>query len=151
MTKASQLLLALAGGIVAGAAPAATLGNPSVRLWYEGTGRLSDNIVTPRGFALWNVIIGGGDAKEHANDALFTVELRSPGEQSVRLPVLLTATTAKGKLLARRMVSHVLTSEDGKVVLPLWVPDVGCAGRVLFVARSGSEMKKVALDFACGE
>ena len=151
MTKASILLLLASTGVFAGAARATTLENPTVRLWYEGTGHLSDNIATPRGFALWNVMIGGGDAKEHANDALFTVELRSKGEQNVVQPVLMTATTARGKLLARRTMRHVLTSEAGNVVLPLWVPDVGCAGRVLFVARYGAMKKSVALNFACGE
>ena len=151
MTKASVFLLLLSTGAFPQGAPTATLENPSVRLWYEGTGHLSDNIATPRGFALWNVIIGAGDAKEHANDAMFTVELRSHGEQNLVQPLLMTATTASGKLLARRTVRHVLTSEAGKVVLPLWVPDVGCAGRVLFVARYGVTTKSVTLNFACGE
>jgi len=149
--KASILLLLLSAGVFARAAPAATLENPSVRLWYEGTGHLSDSIATPRGFALWNIIIGGGDAKEHANDALFTVELRSHGEQNIAQPVLMTATTANGKLLAWRTVRHVLTSEAGRVVLPLWVSEVACAGRVLFVARYGAMTRSVTLNFACGE
>lgn len=70
-------------------AQGAYISNPSVRLWYEETGRLSDDIAPPREFNLWNTIIGEGDAEEHANDALFTVELHSDGEQNIAQPLTL--------------------------------------------------------------
>lgn len=129
----------------------AYLANPSVRLWYEETGRLSDNIAPPRTFTLWNALIGEGDAEEHANDALFTVDLKSDGEQNVSQPLVLTATDAHGEVLAKRTFPSLLTSEAGSVTAPLWVHDVGCAGRVAFTAQLGSTRRTVTLDFNCGE
>ncbi len=129
----------------------AFIANPSVRLWYEETGRLSDNIAPPRDFQLWNTIIGEGAAEEQADDALFTVELRSDGQQNLAQPLTLRATDAKGKVLASRTVTNTLTGEAGRVVVPLWVRDVGCAGRVVFSAQFGASRRTVTLDFNCGE
>ncbi|MGE3692198.1 MAG: hypothetical protein AB7F98_12555 [Novosphingobium sp.] len=129
----------------------ATLANPSVRLWYEGTGRLSDNIAPPREFPLWNTIIGAGAAEENANDALFTVEVRTRGQQNVSQPLALTATDARGKVLASRTLRGVLTSEAGRMTAALWVRDIGCAGAVTFVAQMGTRRQTVRLDFDCGE
>jgi hypothetical protein len=129
----------------------AYLTNPSVRLWYEGTGRLSDNIAPPRKFNLWNTIIGEGDAEEVANDALFTVDLRSDGQQNIREPVTLSATDLKGKILASRILPGLLTSQNGTSTVALWVKNVGCAGTVVFTAKMGMDKRSVKLDFSCGE
>ena len=152
------LLVASAAGITllasGGSSHAQSLGqlaNPSVRLWYEGTGRLSDNIAPPRDFALWNAIIGEGTAEENANDALFTVEIHANGEQNIATPLTMTATNSKGKILGQRIFSGFLTSHDGKVVAPLWIRNVGCAGRVNFSARFGRQKESVTLNFDCGE
>ena len=37
--------------------PSARLIAPSVQLWYEGTGRLSANILGLKDFVLWNIIM----------------------------------------------------------------------------------------------
>lgn len=127
------------------------LGKPQVRLWYQETGRLSDDIAPPRDFVLWNTIIGEGEAEEAADDALFTIEVRTQGQQFVRRPLTLSAVDGRGKVLARRTYKSVLTSDAGKVVLPLWVRDVGCAGTVVFSAGIGVEQQSFTLEFACGE
>ena len=145
--------MAIFGPAQAHAAPPAgtQLENPSVRLWYERSGRLSGNIAPPRRFALRNVIIGEGDAEEPANDALFTVDLMSRGEQSLTMPLTLSAIDSKGKVLARRVFSHLMTGANGNVTVPLWVNDIGCAGTVAFIAQYGGERKTFSLDFNCGE
>ncbi|MDB5680147.1 hypothetical protein [Sphingomonas bacterium] len=135
----------------AAASGGAYLTNPSVRLWYEGTGRLSDNIAPPRKFNLWNTIIGEGDAEEIANDALFTIDLRSDGQQNIREPITLTATDLKGKILASRILPGLLTSRNGTSTVALWVKNVGCAGTVVFTAKMGMDKRLVKLDFSCGE
>lgn len=157
----SRLFFALAAGALLAAVPVelqaagapvrASLANPGVRLWYESTGRLSDNIAPPREFTLWNVIIGEGGAEEPANDALFTVEVRTRGEQNVSQPLTMTATDAKGKVLASRTLRGVLTSNDGRMTAALWVKDVGCAGAVRFVAQMGASRQTTRLNFDCGE
>lgn len=129
----------------------AYLANPSVRLWYEGTGRLSDNIGPPRKFHLWNTIIGEGDAEEIADDALFTIDVKSDGQQNIREPLILTAVDPRGKTLASRTLPRLLTSSNGNVTVALWVRDVGCAGTVVFTAKMGMNKRSVKLDFDCGE
>jgi hypothetical protein len=122
-----------------------------VRLWYQESGRLSDNIAPPAVVSLWNTVIGEGDAEEIANNAIFTAQIRTDGEQNVDQQLTLSATDSSGNLLAKRTFANILTSQTGVAVLPLWVGDVGCAGTVLFSARIGSESRSFSIDFACGE
>ena len=149
---ACAMFLAGPGQLQAAGSPVrASLASPAVRLWYEGTGRLSDNIAPPREFPLWNTIIGAGAAEENANDALFTVEVRTQGQQNVSQPLTMSATDAQGKVLASRTLRGVLTSEAGRMTAALWVRDVGCAGTVTFVAQLGASRQTTRLDFECGE
>jgi hypothetical protein len=142
-------MLASSSGSAAGAG--STLENTSVRLWYEGTGRLSDNILVDRNFALWNIIIGEGSAEENANDALFSIDVRSQGQENTQRPLIMTATDERGRVLARRTFLSVLTSQAGNATMALWIRDIGCAGTVVFLAQQGIVRKSVSLDFNCGE
>ena len=147
------LALALDSTQLASAPPPAraTLANPAVRLWYEETGRLSQNIVQIRDFNLWNSIIGEGSAEENANDALFTVEVRTNGQQNVDGPLTLSAQDSNGKVLASRTIRSLLTSDVGRMNAALWVRDVGCAGAVTFSASLGASRQRAVLNFNCGE
>ena len=110
----------------------AHLGQSQVRLWYQGTGRLSEDIAPPKAVPLWNSIIGEGAAEENADEALFTVEIRTAGEQNVAQPLVLIASDKAGKVLSQRTFKSMMTSEAGAAVMPLWVRNIGCAGTVLF-------------------
>jgi hypothetical protein len=157
MTRSWGFRAGIAAALAAGSGQlhaqviAVHLDKPQVRLWYQESGRLSDDISPPRPFILWNTIIGEGDAEEHADDALFTIEVSTAGEQSVSQPLTLTATDKGGKILAQRTFKSVLTSEAGRAVLPLWVRDIGCAGTVIFSAKTGSEHRSFSMQFPCGE
>jgi hypothetical protein len=129
----------------------AYLANPTVRLWYGETGRLSENIAPPIKFTLWNTIIGEGDAEEHANDALFTIDIRSAGEQNAAQPLKMAVTDKRGKILASRIINNILTGEKGNATIALWVRDVGCAGPVTFTAIMGASKRSTHLEFDCGE
>jgi hypothetical protein len=129
----------------------ASIANLKVRLCYEETGRLSENIAPPIKFALWNTIIGEGDAEEHANDALFTIDIRSDGDQNIPQPLTMTVTDKRGKILASRTTRNILTGEKGSATAALWVRDVGCAGSVTFTAAMGTSKRSTHLDFNCGE
>jgi antitoxin HigA-1 len=102
-------------------------------------------------FDLWNTIIGEGDAEEHANDALFTIDIRSDGEQNIAQPLTMTVTDKRGKILASRTTRNILTGEKGNATAALWVRDVGCAGSVTFTAAMGASTRSSDLDFNCGE
>jgi hypothetical protein len=79
------------------------LGDLKVRLWYEETGRLSDNFDASQQFSFWNTLIGGGAAGEAANDALFTADICGDRAQFAKSRLTMTVTGEKGKVLARRV------------------------------------------------
>lgn len=128
------------------------LGAIRVRLWYEETGRLSENIAPPADFHTWNTIIGEGQAQEIANDVLMTVEILSGAKaENIDIPLTLEVRDATGKILAIRQVSRILTSETGNAQKGIWVYDVGCAGLLTFSATLGRLTRSVQVDFPCGE
>jgi hypothetical protein len=155
-TAATVLALALALPAAAAAPPAAARPNPDlgpVRLqfWYEETGRLS-RPVDPARFAVWNSIIGEGDAEEIANDLFVTVEVLTGGEEAnVDVPLVLEARNGKGRVIATRTVKTVLTSGQGRAVKGLWLYDVGCAGPLTVTARLGKIRRETKIKMVCGE
>lgn len=121
-------------------------------LWYEETGRLSENIAPPVEFVTWNTIIGEGQAAEIANDLFLTAEVLSSGrEENVDVPLVLEVRDSAGRILASRTVDSVLTSPEGKSVKGLWAYDIGCSGEITFSARLGGLSRSVVLNFPCGE
>lgn len=131
-------------------APVATLGDIRMHLFYQETGRLSPDISQANGFAGWNVIIGGGSAEEAANDLVVVVEVRTQGEQSIQRPLTITARAGR-RLLGQRRITSMLTSEQGRVYLPLWLKEVGCAGAIRVEVSFGRERKSETLALNCGE
>ncbi len=129
----------------------AHLEKAQVRLWYEASGRLSADIAPPNAIVLWNTVIGEGGAEENANDALFTAQVRTDGQQITSQTAVLTVASKTGKILAQRAFRGILTGKQSTAVLPLWVRDIGCAGPVVFSARLGTERQSFSIDFACGE
>ena len=132
------------------AAPVVTIGDIRMHLFYQETGRLSPDISQANGFAGWNVIIGGGGAEEAANDLVVVVELRTQGEQSIQRPLTITARAGR-RLLGQRRIDSILTSDQGRVYLPLWLKDVGCAGSIRVEVSFGRERKAETLALNCGE
>lgn len=146
---ATLMIWSKLGGVVH--AQTVSLDKLQVRLWYQETGRLSDNIAPPAVVSLWNTILGEGDAEEIANSVIFTAQIRTNGEQNVDQTLTLSATDSSGTVLAQSMFANILTSQTGVAVVPLWVGEVGCAGTVLFSAQIGSDSRSVSIDFPCGE
>ena len=138
--------------LAAATQPAANLTNIRMHLFYEGTGRLSSDLTEAAGgFAGWNVIIGGGDAEEPADDLLVVAEVQSPDEKFVKTPLRIIVTNAKGKHLASREFRTFLIPKGGRVYLPVWVPDVGCVGGVKVSVRFGNQRKSETVGLRCGE
>lgn len=129
------------------------LGALQVRLWYTGTGRLSENIAPPAKFEAWNTVIGEGQAQEPADDALVTVDViaTSGGEENIGVPLTIIAHDAKGKVLGQRRVTDILTSHTGHAVQALWLRDVTCAGTVIVEAVIGPVKKATRVNLSCGE
>ena len=143
-------------GILAVAAQAVApapveLGDIRMHLFYKETGRLSDDVSPPRNFAAWNTPIGGGEAEEPATDLLVVAEIRTDGQQNVRMPLRVTARNARGRVLGDRRLTEMLTSETGRAYFPLWLRDTGCAGIITVTATLGGQSKTETLTLHCGE
>jgi hypothetical protein len=141
-------LLAAAAG--AAMQPVA-LGEIRMHLFYQGTGRLSRDISPPNEFTDANTIIGDGDAEESADDLLVAVELRSEGQRVIDEPLHIIVRGAGSAILAERRILSAMTSAQGRVWLPLWVPGIGCAGALSVTATFGTQRAAESISFYCNE
>ncbi len=133
------------------APPAPTVAAIRMQLFYEETGRLSRDISPPAEFTGWNTVIGEGSAEESANDLLVTVAVRGPAGENLAQPLTIVARNARGKILAQRRFSDLLTSGQGRTWKAVWLADVGCAGRIEVTATIGRSTRKSAISLDCGE
>jgi len=143
-------LAAIAAAATQGPAPAATLGDIRMHLFYQETGRLSPDISPPTEFVGWNTIIAGGSAEESADDLVVVVEVRAQGEQFIQRPLTVTARAGR-RVLAQRRFNSLRTSDQGRVYLPLWIKDAGCVGLIRVEVTFGRERKSESLNLPCGE
>jgi len=136
---------------LAAAAPqsAVTLTDIRMQLYYGGSGRLGSNL--PPDFGGWNTPIGAGDAEGNADDLLVSAELQTGGEEFVQTPVRIVVTGERGKVLASRQFRSFLIPEGGRLYLPVWVRDAGCAGTIKVSVRFGTQHKSKAISLRCGE
>jgi hypothetical protein len=154
----SRLTTALLVALAAGAAPAwadpappVAISHIGAQLLYSNSGALSQDIAPPAKFSGWNTIIGEGDAGGAASDVLVTVTLTSPVTQlSVATPLLVSARSAAGKVLAQRKIGNILI-DNGKTFEFVLLPDATCAGKVTITATLGQQSRTAALALDCGE
>jgi hypothetical protein len=160
MRTAFLALTLTAGLVVSGGAALAqdasdptglTIGAIEAKLWYEETGRLSENVIGGD-FILWNAIIGEGDAEEPASDMLVTVQVVSAqGERLVAIPLVLEMIDEDGEVLERREKDSLFISTAGQTVEGFWLQDRTGEGPVQFRATLGDQSRSVAVDFSGGE
>lgn len=121
------------------------------QLWYEHTGRLSDDILTGD-FMLWNTLIGEGGAEEPASDVLISVKVSSSeGERFVNVPLVVELIDEDGVVLESQTASSLLTSQQGDSVQAFLFKDRTCAGDIQIRATLGAEVLSEPVVFACGE
>jgi len=121
-------------------------------LFYKGSGRLSEDLIAREPpFVAWNTVIGAGDAEEAADDILIVVPVRANEEQFSDDPLTIRVTGSDGKLLAERVHSTILTSDEGYAFLPLWASDTTCGGEMTIRATFRSQERTEALAMHCGE
>ena len=121
------------------------------RLWYEETGRLSDNVLI-EGFTLWNSIIGEGSAQEPASDVLVSVKVSSQdGERFVTLPLVVDLVGEDGAVIQSQTADGLLTSDEGHSVKAFLFKEVTCAGDIRIRATLGPQTHSEPVVFACGE
>lgn len=130
------------------------IGAIAARLWYSLSGKLSDDLLARKEpFVGWNTIIGEGPVEEPASDLLVEVVMFGNGSdaQSIEDPLEIWVTDKSGKSLARRRVDYMLLPYQGGLHNVLWLPDVGCAGRLTIHARFRKQVKTASLALDCGE
>ena len=123
------------------------------KLFYDD-GTFSRDVLSPPAFALWNVIIGEGDAGKPSHSTLVIVEVTGrPNDTSSRVKVELTARDRRQKLLLRH-AQEVYLGETGRYVAGFWLYDTGCEPIRLSartVGQRSASTRTATLDFRCGE
>ena len=137
------------------AAPPYKITAVKAMLFYNERGTFSRDILAEPPFALWNTIIGEGDAEAASTSTLVLVEVTgksNPDEPPPARKVEFTA-TAGAKVLVKRTY-EISLGEAGKFYAPFWIYDTGCghikvAARIVGQAQASAVSK--TLPFECGE
>ncbi len=129
-------------------------------LMYEENGELSKNILDTD-FALWNVIIGEGDAEGHSSSTLIKVVVANDGKETKTNPVIqFTAISSDGKRVNYKKTFEYQfpTEAPSKTYIPFLLHDTGCqkiSMTIKLVDRVKStivyQTVKKEIPFNCGE
>jgi hypothetical protein len=123
-------------------------------LFNSDRGTLSRDVLREPRPALWNVIIGEGEAEGPSSSALVVVEVSGePGSYEDARRVELVARTAEGELVRRVVDLNVLNAE-GRTFAGFWLYGVGCQPVRLQARLRGQPQASTRTDsipFECGE
>jgi hypothetical protein len=95
----------------------------SAQLYYESTGKMSREVLSPPGFALFNTFIGGGDAETSSETTMVVVEITCPKEQ-INVPKgrKLSVKVAQGsKVIASQQLAFPFVEPTGKIFMPVFI------------------------------
>jgi hypothetical protein len=139
-----ELIAAAALAAQATAPVASELGDIRMHLFSNRTGRLSDDISPPNSFAGWNTLF-------EADDLVVVAEVRTTGEQFIDRPLRIVVRGARNRILGQRTIRAILTSEEGRAYLPLYLNDITCAGDIQVTVTYGTQTRTETLSLHCGE
>jgi hypothetical protein len=127
--------------------------NKDLTVVSDAAGNVSENIIDSK-FALWNTIIGEGDAIGCSNQTMVVVTVQSNGLSNKDQIVKLTATSGKKTILQQQKTFSVIGDEVPYKILFL-LDDTGCEiirlkASVLKKGMVVSKMEK-SINFHCGE
>lgn len=95
----------------------------SAQLYYESTGKLSRDVISPPGFALFNTFIGGGDAETSSETTMVVVEVICP-KQQINVPKarkLSVKVTQGSKVIASQQLAFPFVEPTGKIFMPVLI------------------------------
>lgn len=145
--------LALAGQVAA--AQTATIEDIRVQLFYEYSGALSDDLTKRKDLALFNTMIGEGDANQPANSFLVAVAVKGQPEtfdKDAALTVtVVTNDKRKAKVAEKAFGSGILFGREGRAVKALFVHDRVCVPLTVTAKLKSGASKTFNLPFKCGE
>jgi hypothetical protein len=129
-------------------------------LMYEENGTLSKDILQGE-FALWNVIIGEGDATGHSSSTLVYIVVSTDGKEIKTNPVMqFSAVSEDGKRVNYKKTFEYNFPTEGasKVFVPFLLHDTGCQPITLTaklveknVPTKVYQTMTKKIPFACGE
>lgn len=128
-------------------------------LYYHATGKIGPaDLLDGKSHALWNTIIGEGEAREPSAAIMVLVDLVGPGFTKCEGRLRLTATDSKKTLLAQTLELSLWFNEGSKVILPFLVCGTGCEEVEITATLENLSASKVdigtltkTIPFKCGE
>jgi len=122
------------------------------QLFYENKGTWSFDLTKRPDAALWNTMIGEGDAGGSANSFLVSVVLRSKPDSFVENGNVLVKIIDdnKKKTIVEHRFGSLYFGEGGLLHKPILVEDRVC-DPITIVVQTKTETKSARLPFACGE
>ena len=155
MKFAAMLSAALVAVSAAAAAEAPKIAAIRAQLYYEGTGKFSDDVLASGENTLWNTIIGEGGAGAPSNFTLVTVEVTGKDVPQGAVKVQITARGYKRKIVGQRTSEVSIYDEKTKFIAPLFLYDTGCdeieiSAKLIGKGVDKATVKKV-IPFKCGE
>ena len=154
-TLSAAALVAAAFFSTAFAAEPAKITAIRAQLYYEGTGKFSDDVLASGENTLWNTIIGEGAAGAASNFTLVTVEVTGKDVPMDAVRVQITARGFKRRIVGQRTIRVSIYDDATKFIAPLFLHDTGCdeievSARLVGNGVDKTSVKKV-IPFKCGE
>ena len=122
------------------------------RLFYEKTGTFSENVLTERGFDLWNTPF------DSTYSTFVVVELEGVPQyletpRRIELTARYVPLGGGKRSVALRHVEVVRNgSEDGKAYAGFWIRNTGCEPVYLTARLAGRRRRsRATINFGCGE
>lgn len=139
----------------AGTPPALALAGMRACLFYEPLGKTDDRDLMSGSLALWNTIIGEGDAKAPSNTIIVHADVTGPAFLAgTKGTVSLVATSGKRVLRRETIPLATFFSDGSKLSIPFVVSGSGCGLLRLdaLLTTPGHQQRLVkTIDFRCGE
>ncbi len=147
-----QIFLAITLFAIGGYAQAIKISSIQARLFYENTGAFSENVLTDKGFDLWNTPF------DWAFSTFVTVEVDGVPKY-LEKPRLIELTakyipfdTGNRSITLKQTEKIRNGSETGKAYTGFWIKNVGCEP-VFLTARISGQKRVIRnkINFGCGE
>jgi hypothetical protein len=124
----------------------------NARLFLGHTGSLSAPLTAKD--ALWNTIVGEGNAREPSQSTLIDVMVKgAPGEFDPNWMIDLVVTNSRtGVVLSKLAQRAGVLSVNGEFHVAFWLAETGCVPlHIMATIRKTSQSKETNVGFACGE
>jgi len=121
-------------------------------LYYHETGTVGVEDVASNVAALWNTVIGAGDAKGPSSALLVTVTMVGAFPAKAGTTLIVESARGGGAPSVQSIPLEYFFSDRDTITVPVLLHGVGCEDLILSAAIGGSSDKvRVTVPFRCGE